>query len=225
LIFESANVSGYLPGSDIPVADGYPDWTVSYSALGAGTNIATTVIYDEISLGGAFVSINDSNTGFGFNPIQGNFSACLFGGPSDIFSPSNPTYSTISQTGLVPNGTKTLLMDVNGGSFMVTLGGQTIILIPLQTFLTYNLYGGNITGYAGQVAQLTITAPPTGVPNMELIDNIQFSTMAIPEPNTLALGALGGLFFGFRSLPKISRMVFTKSGRSSYHLMNQVEPG
>lgn len=199
LNFESANSSGYSPNNDIPVTNAFPGWSVSYSALGVGTNTAATVFYDSISLGGALISINDTNTGFGFLPIQGRYSAYLFGGPSDIFSPSNPTYSTISQTGLVPNGTASLLMDVNAGNgFIVSLGGQTISMTPIQTFSTYTLYGGDVSSFAGQLEQLSITAPPTGVPNGVLVDNIQFSSTTVPEPSEFVLGALGALLFSFR---------------------------
>ena len=90
LDFELASTSGYLPNSAIPVTSAFPGWNVSYSALGVGKNIATIVSYDSLNLGGAFVSVNDERTGFGFVPIQGKYSAYLFGRPSDIFSPSNP---------------------------------------------------------------------------------------------------------------------------------------
>lgn len=197
LNFESANPSGHPPNSsDVPVTSAFPGWSVSYGTPGVGTNAASTVWYDGLSLGGAFVSVNDTNTGSGFVPLQGRYSAYLFGGLS---SGGNPTYSTISQTGLVPNGTLSLLMDVKPwNGFSVSLGGQTINMVALQTFSSYTLYGGDISAFAGQSVQLSITAPPTSIPNGVLLDDIVFSPSSVPEPSTLALGALGTLLLGFR---------------------------
>jgi hypothetical protein len=195
LDFESANVSGYSPGdSSVPIANAFPGWTAIF-ASSLNTNTPSLVGYDVISLGGPAISINDSKSIFA--PIQGSYSALLFGGGS------NPLYSsTISQTGLVPVGTQSLLFDayVSGASFVVTLGGQNINMIPLEAFANYTLYGGNIpSNMAGQVETLSFTEPPaTGTqPSMFELDDIQFSPSPIPEPDILGLSALGGVFLGF----------------------------
>jgi hypothetical protein len=203
LDFESANPSGYSPGANnLPTSSAFPEWGVYYSSPGVGTNAPTRVWYDSLSLGGAFISVNDVNTGSGFAPIQGQYSAYLFGGPSDYFSiDGNPTYVTLSQTGLVPNGTESLEMDVRAGNgFTVTLGGQAINMVPLETFPGYTTYGGDISGLAGSIAQLSVTAPPTGVPNAVLLDNIRFSSQFVPEPGVFSLSALGALLLGWHGL-------------------------
>ena len=46
------------------------------------------------------------------------------------------------------------------------------------------VYGGDISAFAGQVAQLSFTAP-VGGHNYWVLDDIQF--VAVPEPNTYAL--------------------------------------
>jgi len=199
LNFESANVSGYSPdSSDVPTTSALPGWTVYYSNS-SGTNAATQVWYDGISLGGAIISIIDTNAP-SFSPIQGKYSAFLFGGGTS----ENLLSASISQTGLVPVGTQSLLFDayVSGNSFNVMLGGQTINMTPLQTFANYTLYGGNIpSNFAGQSELLSFTEPPaTGTqPSMFELDNIQFSSSVVPEPSTLALCALGGLFLAWRN--------------------------
>lgn len=113
--------------------------------------------------------------------------------------------STISQTGLVPTGTKSLSIDayVSGAPFIVTLGGQTISMIPLQVFPTYTEYGGNIpSAFAGQAETLNFTEPPaTGLqpqPSMFELDNIMFSTSSVPEPGTCALLLCGAVAFGIK---------------------------
>jgi hypothetical protein len=201
--FESANLSG-PPQIGVPIGTALPAWSASFSSPGVGTNAVTQVWFDGPSLGGTAISLIDANTGSGFTPIQGRYSVALFGWPSGMFSPTgNPTYATISQTGLVPSGTESLLMDVNAWyGFTVTLGGQTINMVPLQAFPAYTTYGGVVSGLAGLGAQLSITAPPTGVPNAVLLDNIQFSTQFVPEPGIFGLCALGALLLGWRVLAR-----------------------
>jgi hypothetical protein len=75
-------------------------------------------------------------------------------------------------------------------------------MIPVLNFPTYTVYEANISPYAGEIAQLSITAPPTGQPNGVGVDNILFSTNPIPEPGTLALGAAGALLLGLTRLLK-----------------------
>jgi hypothetical protein len=201
LDFESANVSGYPRGSDsVPVSAAFPGWNVFYSSP-SGTNAATRVSYDAISLGGALASINDSGTGFGFAPLEGSYSAFLFGGGN----PANVS-TTLSQTGLVPSNAQSLQMEVGtyGGPslFTVSLGGQYINMVPLASYANYVLYGGNISALAGQGATLNLTAPPPaqGAPSFFLLDDIVFSTESIPEPGVLDLSALGALLVGWRVL-------------------------
>lgn len=112
----------------------------------------------------------------------------------------------ISQTGMVPSGTKSLLMEVRQYlGFIVTLGGQAINMVPLQTASNYTLYGGDISSFSGQLAQLSITAPPTGVPNAVLLDDIVFSPNAVPEQSELALSTLGAILLVFHRWRNSSR--------------------
>ena len=199
LDFESANVAGYSPGSsDVPITSALPGW-IGYYASSTSTNVAAQVWYDGISLGGAVISVIDSLSGE--RPLQGTYSVALFGGGSLI---GEFTSSTISQTGLVPAGTKSLLLDGYGGSmpFVVTLGGQTINMTALQTFSNYTVYGGNIpSALAGQSETLSLTepAPPQNPPSFFELDNIQFSNLPTPEPGVLGLWALGALILGWRT--------------------------
>jgi hypothetical protein len=190
LDFESAQIpSGTRPGSGASINSAFPGWTPSVA------------FYDGASLGGAAICIIDQLNA-GDKPLQGSYSAYLFGG-SDPFQ--GPTSMTISQTGLVPNGTTSLLMDVYAWfSFTVSLGGQPVNMVPLQTFPSYTLYGGDISAFAGQTAKLSITAPPAPYgmvnPNGVLLDDIRFAT--IPEPSVLAICALGALLLGRRVLER-----------------------
>jgi hypothetical protein len=208
LNFESADVSGYSPSSqNVPTSSALPGWTAYY-----GTTPTSTAWYDGISLGGAIISVID-NKAPSFAPLQGNYSAFLFGGPYQ--GQANDSVS-IRQSGIVPGGTQSLLFEgyVSGAPFTVTLGGQTIAMIPLQNFPgsgfipPYTLYGGNIpSAFEGQSETLAFTelAPsPQQFPSMLELDGISFSPQTVPEPSPLALTGVGGLLFALyrRFAPK-----------------------
>ncbi len=119
----------------------------------------------------------------------------LFGGEG------GPT--TLSQTGTVPIGTKSLQVDLAGRDvslLIVSMGGQTIPLVPEATFPNYTQYGGDISLFAGQVTTLGFTEgiPVGGPPGVVELDDIQFSVSPVPEPGTLALFATGALLLAFR---------------------------
>jgi len=189
LDFEAANVSGYSPNFPIPAADAIPDWQASQG-----------VVYDGLSGGGSLIAIIDSNPSFGTAPLDGNYSVYLFGGgvTPNLFSAS------ISQTGGIPPGTESIQLDASyfGAPFAVTVGGTTIDMVPLHTFVHYTLWGGNVpASLAGETETLTITEPPpTGTPPSGVeLDDISFSPNPItvtPEPSPLVLTAIGGILFG-----------------------------
>jgi hypothetical protein len=195
LNFEQANIpSGTQPTDFVPTSAGMPGWN-AYTSNGLYGTQAVGLVYDGYTLGDAFVSINDSNTYPGFVVPQGKYCAYLFGG-----GPA-PNYSaSISQTGLVPAGTASLRIVASWSlvPFVVTLGGQTINMVPLITQSSYTLYGGDISSFAGQVAQLSFTepAPPGPDPSRLLLDNITFSTSSVPEPGTCGLILCGAVVIG-----------------------------
>ncbi len=204
LDFESANIPSMTSvNSLIPVSEALPGWSAFFVYPG-GDLPQTQVNYDSISLGGAVLSVVDANEPVpGYGPIQGGYSAFLFGGPRASFEES----AAISQTGLVPAGAESLQVDayVSGAPFVVTLAGQTINMSPLEMFPksssapAYTLYGGNIpASFAGLTETLTFIEPPstTVAPTWLELDNISFSpTTVTPEPDPLALMAIGAVGF------------------------------
>jgi hypothetical protein len=200
LDFESANIPASTPApSLVPISEALPGWNAYLTADGV-TYPQTEVYYDAISLGDAAISIDDAKVS---SPLQGNYSAFLFGGAAPPTVPGGSLYSaSISQTGTVPAGTQSLQFDayVSGAPFAVTLGGQTIDMIPLDTLAHYTLWGGNIpSALADQSETLSFIEPPaTGTqPSMFELDNITFSTTAVPEPNSIVLTGIGGLIFAW----------------------------
>jgi hypothetical protein len=209
LNFEAAQVAGYSPGAAIPIIAGLPGWAAGVE----GTNKSVTVAYDTLSLGGALISINDVNTGYGFAPIEGTFSAYLFSQGL-----SSPIATSISQTGLVPPGTMSLLagMRVQGPAPIVMLGGEAINMIPLASFPTYTLYAGDISAFGGMNETLSFTEPPPVQGSLSglVLDSIQFSAQPVPEPSELALAGIGALLVGWRVLRR-RRGSIPQRGRAS----------
>ena len=170
----------------------------------------TAAYYDISGLDTSRISIIDHGwSSFReFGVIEGNYTALLaagiFGGP--------PADTTLSQTGLVPSGTQSLLFraffEGLPGSFAVKLGGQTLSLIPLGSGANYTLYGADVSSLANQTAELdfTVFAQQPHQDNFYLsLDSIQFSTQPIPEPSCLALFGVSTLIFGFYRRRNFSR--------------------
>ena len=200
LNFESSDVSGYSSGTfnSIPMNQAFPDWN-GYYISSSSTNAASMASYNVLPLSTAAISIGDTNLMPYFGPLQGSYSAFLFG--------ANGYASKISQTGLVPLGTQSFLLDVAditgifGGSFTVLIGDQAINMTALQVFPSYTLYSGDVSSFSGQTVNLSIVVPPMvnpNDPNGWEFDSIRFSTNPTPEPSALALSALGGLLLAWR---------------------------
>lgn len=113
----------------------------------------------------------------------------------------------MAQTGLVPAGTESLWFKAHlefwgsSASFGVTLGGETLSLIPVQAGTNYILYAADVHTWAGQTAELDFTAfaqrPHIGAVNL-FLDSIQFSTQVVPEPGVFGLCVLGAVLLGWR---------------------------
>src|SRR5262249_16802077 len=149
------------------------------------------VLYNGPSIGSTSVSILGSP-----DSIHGAFSVYLYGGDT---APA----ASISQTAIVPVSMESILFwsQYNGqpdGTLSVSLSGQNIVLFKLATGPNRTtLYGGDVSAFAGQNAQLTFSATE-GINNFWNIDDIQFSTSPIPEADTVNLLALSAFLFSLR---------------------------
>jgi hypothetical protein len=124
-----------------------------------------------------------------------------------------PCYWLPFHSGIVPSGSQSLLFEarfVDGyppTSFGVTLGGQSLSVVPLLTTAIYTLYGADIHTWADQTAELALTAFSSSphISNAYLtLDAIQFSDQSIPEPSVLALSALSALLIARRVLGRFA---------------------
>ena len=163
----------YSPNA-VYASDAIPRWTPT------GFTGPTWVLYNTASAGSTSVSILDNN---GHPPaLDGAYSVYLYGGGS-------AASASISQTGLVPVGTESLLFEAQqfgAGTLQVFLGDQNISFSALSTGANYTLYGGNIPlAFAGQSEQLMFSALEGE--NFWNIDDIQFSPSSVPEPGILSM--------------------------------------
>lgn len=195
LNFESAKITPLTEGASFPpysiaTTNAMPGWTVYYGAAQQ-----TQITFNDPGLGSTWVTLYATN---GAN-ISGDYSVLLQGG-------GTATAASISQTALTPVIAESILFKAqynNGGSgvgpgtLLVSMNGQNIPFFALSTVSNYTLYGGDISAFGGLSAQLSFSAPNLVHDNNWNIDDIQFSTQAIPEPSDWTLFSVGPLLLAF----------------------------
>ncbi|HWY30313.1 MAG TPA: hypothetical protein VNX46_06150, partial [Candidatus Acidoferrum sp.] len=168
---------------EVPASDGIPGWTAY-----VGGNQVNQIVYNTRPLDAAEVTLQGPGSSI-LTPIECNYTVELYG--SSRFEP--PQSAAIGQTGQIPANARSLTFW--GYSPDVSFGGQALSLVLLGTTPNYDIYGADISSFAGQTGQLLFTAQPQ---SLGIIDNIQFSASPVPEPNSLGWFALGGLFVAWR---------------------------
>ena len=179
-------------GGFVDPALAFPGWTV----LPNGSTYFTSTAYNDLSLGGPAIVLMgpDFPNRPGYEPLDGSYSVLL-----QYFGIGNPP--ALSQTGVVPAGAQSisilLVGTIFGGGMVVTLNGVNIPLVPIGD----GYVGGNISGFAGDTAQLTISTVNSATvnsPDWVYFDDIEFSPSSVPEPNALSLFAICILFLRWR---------------------------
>lgn len=195
LNFEQATVSptpAGVGGSQVDPAVGFPGWAINNS----GSNGDTVVLYNNESIGSPAVDLIGPNfpNAPELPPLQGSYSVLL-----QYFGIAGPP-PTLSQTGMVPANAQSLtfldysginpLFGANFTNPIVTLNGISIPLVSIGA----GRLAGDVTAFAGNIAQLTFSTPSSF--GGSYFDDIQFSSLPVPEPSEFALAALGALFLG-----------------------------
>ena len=153
------------PFGRIEFAPALPGWS-GY----VGNQTQTVVFYNNLFLGSPGIGLVGTN----FGVINGQYSLVLQGGSA----PGSPDVS-ISQSGMIPNGTRSLRFKAYDlpSIFKASLNGQSIDLLRLSDVDHIITYGGDISGFSGQNAELDLTAA-SGLPGSGnlWLDSISFST-------------------------------------------------
>jgi hypothetical protein len=210
LDFESAVIEIGTPTfSQLPASTALPSWTVSNNYYGS------KITYNMLSVICACISVYDVSGEMG-KPLEGDYSVGLKNGFSGLMDEQdNPIFCDvyISQVGDVPSNAKSLMfqsdMTNSLSEMQVSLNGTAI---PFSLYST-----GSIINTWGPVKTYILDISAfTGVTNVELkfstsgevnLDAIQFSTIVVPEPGTLAMlavGLFGLLAYAWRSA-RVSR--------------------
>jgi hypothetical protein len=216
LDFEAANVSQIQPPGMVNTTNALPGWTVSF---GYGPTGNSRIQQDQVAFNSLdpwipqAILVGTNGTGTGVFPIQGDFGVLLQ-------AMNMPGYQwhdvSISQTAIVPTNAQSILFEAQPGAetFLVSMNSQNIPYEAMTTGANYTLYGGDISAFAGQSAELEMSVlVPFSDPSGWNIDSIGFSTQPVPEPSTFALGGLAlGLMviIGMRNRAKMANKMANK---------------
>jgi hypothetical protein len=141
LNFESANVSGYSPGL-VPTSAALPGWT-AYYGYGPSTNptqeIASTISYDDLSLGNAAVVLVDTNMGSPYTALQGQYSVLLEGS-----IPAAASVASFGQTGTIPLTAQSLTLIGIIGPLQISFNGQPLTYQLTGSYTNQSIYGADI---------------------------------------------------------------------------------
>jgi hypothetical protein len=159
----------------------FPGWTMGPD----GTEAPNYTIYNNLTLGSVAQVLIGPNypNAMRYTPLQGSYSALLQFGPSLVLGTP-----ALIQTGLVPAGTRSInfLASATQNDVRVTLDGTDI---PLSAIDGGRL-AGDVTAFAGHQAQLMFSTTSYNG-SWLYFDDVVFSPVAVPEPSSLALIALG----------------------------------
>jgi len=168
----------------VEFAPAFPGWT-GY----LGTNQQSVALFNSLAIGTAAIGLLGPGWSSG-GIIAGSYTAVLQAGSDPRGTLLTPVDASISQAGLIPAGVQSNQFLSTGArnGFTVSLNGQQIPMAILGTQGRFNLYGGDVSQFAGLTEELRITAlsAPSSPANLYL-DSIQFSDMVVPEPGAAAL--------------------------------------
>ena len=181
-------------------SQGFPFVTASNAIPGwtpyLGNFAQDYVASNGASLGGPQVNIEGTNNPFAYPSVQGKYWILLQGAGIG----SGHDSAGIGQTAQVPASAQSILFWGSiFGSLDVSFNGNALPFAAAGTTANnYIIYQADISPYAGQIGELLFSAPFNA---NAIIDNIQFSSTAVPEPAALALMALGAtLLFSRRKI-------------------------
>jgi hypothetical protein len=191
LDFESGKMTPTQSNGSVLTSVAMPGWSVYYGNIQVSSIIPGYVTLESSNVSVIGHDFTDWNA-----LIDGNYSACLESG----VGPVNSGFTTVSidQNGYVPADVRTLLFKSYGGDLGLSFSGQNLSYSAVGSGANYILYAADISSFSGQTGILQFTSSLTGS-GPAFLDDISFSTIAVPEPSTYALFVFGGIgLFGCR---------------------------
>ena len=165
----------------------FPGWT-GY----IGNQQATTTIPNGLPISFTYDPFIVLNTDSMRTIFQGHYMVTISGGYGYNPSPTPSwTPASIAQTGTIPGDAKSIRLltnqpDVPGaGIGLVFLDGLAVPLYHLGSRANGEVWGGDISSFAGQTRELRLFGGWTE------FDDITFSSSAIPEPSSAGLVLVG----------------------------------
>lgn len=177
--FESATVPvAPAPGGAVVLTvDALPGWT-AYS--GVNLDPVNQLRYNQVVLGYAGLMLYGPGWRDSSDILTGRFS---------LYLGSFPGVSTVvAQTVQIPDDSKSLIFYSKEPGINITFGGESLPYFRIGTSESYDAFGTDISAFAGQTGELRFTA--NGLSGA-LLDDIRFSTVAVPEPGTVSLVVTG----------------------------------
>lgn len=189
LNFELANVPDTIPGQygDLqPTVSALPGWLVTVEGYPQPVSFT---YHNTLNYGGVGTMLHGPGWA-SVDILEGRYSLRLIRATAPVFGLA----PSISQTGEVPIEAQSLRFWTPPFRVLdVRLGGESLALIQLEQGASYNVWGADISRFAGMTAELRFTGGA-------LIDNIFFSPLVIPEPSTISFALAGFGFLGWRAL-------------------------
>jgi len=174
---------------------GFLDWNLAVPGWNHSEGGDTSIVYwgsEHLGISQYYL-LMDATSPF-YAPgtqLAGDYSLAFASGhftTADINSPWVNAY--ISQNANIPSGAHSIQM-LATGPFQVFVGG---VAVPMYA-LGGNSYGGDISGFAGSLAEVKIMNTGTTVHTPTVVDNILFSPAVVPEPSSIVLVIAGVVLF------------------------------
>jgi hypothetical protein len=183
--FESARLP-VIPisqeGGLVSASDALRGWTV-YPAPERWAGI----YHNATTFGSATIKVFGPNWRNSSDILTGNYSILL--GGALVFPPGSatavPSVPGIGQIGTIPSDSRSVRFETDGSSsFTLTFAGTELPIFYVETKPRYQIWGADVGMLAGQTGELRFVG--SGI-----LDEIAFSSLAVPEPGVLSL-LLGG---------------------------------
>jgi len=183
LNFEPTSVSG------IPADGIWLNWGLAAPGWHHPSGGDSVFVYHKSPPQGSFAQyyfLVDS-TSASWSPLEGQYSLALVSGHYNRNDPSSPwVNASIEQTGVIPKDALSLQLFAKG-DFTLSINSKELSISSLDK----DLYGVDVSAYAGQSVTLQISSTTAQVQTPVIVDGLKFSVQAVPEPSSASLVVMG----------------------------------